>query len=201
MVRPTPCRVVPGGGVCSETYTRGAAAEEESQSINQGRLDFQGMWWEPHPLRSGGVIVTQQTQMYTKVYPTCLHVRPGRLTMLECRFNKTTHYPKCLWRSSFGLFNARGYSSQGVTDTLRLLDVEKEDLESMGTRREGRRYGRREGGRRDGAHRGREVEDVTRSTHTKTLSEVLPTEFIYSSWPDPPPPQHHPHPPARPLPE
>ena len=24
----------------------------------------------------------------------CLHVRPGRLTMLECRFNKTTHNPK-----------------------------------------------------------------------------------------------------------
>ena len=24
----------------------------------------------------------------------CLHVRPGRLTMLECRFNKTTHHPK-----------------------------------------------------------------------------------------------------------
>ena len=25
---------------------------------------------------------------------TCLHVRPGRLTMLECRFNKTRHHPK-----------------------------------------------------------------------------------------------------------
>ena len=23
---------------------------------------------------------------------TCLHVRPGRITMLECRFNKTTHH-------------------------------------------------------------------------------------------------------------
>jgi hypothetical protein len=23
---------------------------------------------------------------------TCLHVRPGRLTILECRFNKTTHH-------------------------------------------------------------------------------------------------------------
>jgi hypothetical protein len=25
---------------------------------------------------------------------TCLHVRPGRVTMLECRFNKTTHHRK-----------------------------------------------------------------------------------------------------------
>ena len=24
---------------------------------------------------------------------TCWHVRPGRLAMLECRFNKTTHHP------------------------------------------------------------------------------------------------------------
>jgi hypothetical protein len=24
---------------------------------------------------------------------TCLHVRPGLLTMLECSFNKTTHHP------------------------------------------------------------------------------------------------------------
>ena len=23
---------------------------------------------------------------------SCLHIRPGRLTMLECRFNKTTHH-------------------------------------------------------------------------------------------------------------
>ena len=23
---------------------------------------------------------------------TCLHARPGRLTILECRFNETTHY-------------------------------------------------------------------------------------------------------------
>jgi len=25
---------------------------------------------------------------------TCLHIRPGRLTILECRFNKTTHHLK-----------------------------------------------------------------------------------------------------------
>jgi len=25
---------------------------------------------------------------------TCLHVRPGSLTILECRFNKTTHHPQ-----------------------------------------------------------------------------------------------------------
>ena len=26
-----------------------------------------------------------------------MHVRPGRLAMLECRFNKTTHPPKVGW--------------------------------------------------------------------------------------------------------
>ena len=30
---------------------------------------------------------------WEKGAPTCLHVRPGSLTILECRFNKTTHHP------------------------------------------------------------------------------------------------------------
>ena len=45
---------------------------------------------------------------------TCLHVRPERLTMLDCRFNKTTHHPKHLGQSV--LSAAGGASAQQGVD-------------------------------------------------------------------------------------
>jgi len=38
---------------------------------------------------------------------TGLHVRAGRLTMLECRFNKTTHHPKHDHRRQFARITGR----------------------------------------------------------------------------------------------
>jgi hypothetical protein len=84
-----------GGGVYLESYTR-----EESNLIN---LE---LGWLPLSILSD-----VQSPTGPKVYPvgresgarTCLHVRPGRLTLLECRFNKITHCPKFKVRLSFVL--------------------------------------------------------------------------------------------------
>ena len=43
---------------------------------------------------------------------TCLHVGPGRLTMLECRFNKTTHHRNGMGRMRGGRVRWRAWRAR-----------------------------------------------------------------------------------------
>ena len=61
---------------------------------------------------------------------TCLHVRPGSLTILECRFNKTTHHQQSktpLAPTTYGPTSVgAGNSIDGGRPRARRLDLDRE---------------------------------------------------------------------------